>query len=368
MLAIVTNDWVGSRLSIVHVDRLGLLSLFRFVALWGYMLRVEMDRGLLWWLLFILGCVHQIWLLGRHWRILICTWGVVLKDSLQLDIIMTWSNRFSFLLLFLEDLREIGRWLHLCGWALLVGKCVALVWNFTSMDDVFWLVQRAIVVGSLHCLYLLLQLVCWAWIHWRDLLIHNHDRLCFWPFSESKGALPCSDTIDLLLSAYTCKQALVTIAWIFCTLVTQSDSLSRSLHLGKVIWLKNCVDCRLRDLGSPFWCFVKVNESLIDSLLIFITCCFEDFRALDHDWRNVATWLVGRWSFNAACADGCTCQLRVALYASICWWLLSITAAVDSCLGVLVWFLRLRVYWVLAGVVDLTRASMNGFVLSRKRC
>jgi len=203
MLAIVTNDWVGSRLSIVNVDRLGLLSLFWLVALRGYMLRVEMNRSLLWWLLFILGWVHKIWLLGRHWRILIWTWSVVLKNSLQLDIIMTRSNRLAFLLLFLEDLREIRRRLHLCSWALLVGKSVALVWNLTSMD-VFWLVHRAIVVSSLHGLYLVLQLVCTTWIHRRDLLIHNHDRLCFWPFSESKRALSCSDTIDLLLSAHTC--------------------------------------------------------------------------------------------------------------------------------------------------------------------
>ena len=204
MLAIVTNDWVGSRLSIVHVDWLGLLSLFGLVTLRGYMLRVEMDRSLLWWLLFILGCVHKVWLLGRHWRILIWTWGVVLKDSLQLDIIMTRSNRLSFLLLFLEDLREIRRWLHLRGWALLVSKSVALVWNFISVDDVLWLVYRAIVVSSLHCLYLVLQLVCTSWIYRRDLLIHNHDRLCFWPFSESERTLPCSDTIDLLTRTYTC--------------------------------------------------------------------------------------------------------------------------------------------------------------------
>jgi hypothetical protein len=75
----------------------------------------------------------------------------VLVDRLHLDVVGRWPQHFPFLLLFLEDLGEVGLVLdeRLVLRALLVSDCLA------GFDQV-WFTDRAIVVGSLHGLDLAL--------------------------------------------------------------------------------------------------------------------------------------------------------------------------------------------------------------------
>jgi len=143
------------------------------------MLCVVLDLRCLLWLLFLQRRVELLLLLSlgrRSEGSLGC--DLVLKDRLQLNLVLVWPQLRILLLLF-EYLGQVGRALHLCGGTFLVCHCRGALGANSSV------LLFSVCVGPLHRLERVRHLR--ACVDRRDLLVVHYNGLSVLIFAEANG-------------------------------------------------------------------------------------------------------------------------------------------------------------------------------------